>query len=325
MIDSRLRAAKSMPASVLAACIGLFWMMIATPAVAQSTRDIVAGANLGPGYAQILNLSATPDISAAHYRITGQDTQPTIGVARFPFEYRLHSLPWNSDLYGKVAGGYLAMKDKFPVSVPTFGDGKIDSHWIAYSLTAGLFARFRLGAGITVAPGIDAGIARIENRAGYTGTANLIKPLVDGLILNWQTNAVLLTPNLGLEWGMSKAGHRVSIRGHVAWSRIRSYNESDSVLNFDETGNVYSIRADHAAPTGFRFFDRPLDWVVYGGYGGFFGPNRDALGFTSVSEAGLGVELPLGTGSGESRHVRFGTSYLFGPNVLGWAVGLGLN
>jgi hypothetical protein len=87
---------------------------------------------------------------------------------------------------------------------------------------------------------------------------------------------------------------------------------------------VYSIRAEYAAPTRMQLLERSLDWVAYGGYAGFFGDNRDALGFTSVAEVGGGMEAPLSASGKNSNRVRLGASYLFGPNVKGWTISLGL-
>jgi len=67
------------------ACTVILWVAIAAPAVGQSVRDTIAGARLGSGYAAILNLTATPDISSARYVVDGGDTQPSIDVLRvFP-------------------------------------------------------------------------------------------------------------------------------------------------------------------------------------------------------------------------------------------------
>lgn len=73
-----------------------------------------------------------------------------------------------------------------------------------------------------------------------------------------------------------------------------------------------------------KLAEHPLDGMLFGGDAGFFGPNRDALGFKSVAELGAGVEVPLATGANASSRVRLGASYLFGPRVEGWSVTLGL-
>jgi hypothetical protein len=103
-----------------------------------------------------------------------------------------------------------------------------------------------------------------------------------------------------------------------------SFGESDPIQEFAESVGVYSIRLEHTAPSGMRLLERPLDWLLYGGYASFFGANRDVLGFSSVGEVGGGVEFPLWSKEEDSKRVRLGGGYLIGPNVTGWAVMLGL-
>jgi len=310
--------------SIRNAWTGIFCMALAAPAAAQSSRDIIAGARLGPGYAQMLNLASTPDISAARYNVTDGSSQLAINVLRIPYESRWLALSNDSDLYWRVAGGYLTTKSDFPVNVPAVGSGSISSTWSAYSLTGGLLAKIRFGEGFTFVPALDVGAARLDNQADYAGAATALQPGLDGLLFNWRSNAWLVTPNAGLEWTHANADRTYSVRGHVAWSWISSFAETDPVLKFNETAGVYSIRAERVAPTGKSIFDRALGWVLFGGYAGFFGPNRNALGFTSVAEVGLGVEVPLSTSAEKRERIRVGASYLFGPDVTGWTISAGM-
>jgi len=202
--------------------------------------------------------------------------------------------------------------------------GGISSEWSAYSLTGGVLARLRLGNGFTLAPALDAGVARLDNEAGYAGVATILQPSLDGVLFNWRSNAWLVTPSAELAWTRQEGARRTGIRGHVAWSWISSFDESDPVLEFRETAGAYAIRAEHAAPTGMKVLQRPMDWVLFGGLAGFLGANRDALGFTSVAELGVGVEAPLSTRAEKTKRLRLGVSYLSGPDVKGWSVGLGL-
>jgi hypothetical protein len=250
--------------------------------------------------------------------------QPSIDVVRVPYESRWLALSGDSDLYWRVAAGYLQTKADLPIDVASSGAGNISGKWSAYSLGGGLLAKIRLGKDFTLAPALDVGVARLDNRASYSGAATAVQPILDGLLFNWRTNAWLVTPNVALDWTSAEAARRITIRGHAAWSWISSFDVSDPVLNFDETAGVYSIRAEHAAPTGMQLLERSLDWVAYGGYAGFFGDNRDALGFTSVAEVGVGMEALLSASGKNSNRVRVGASYLFGPNVKGWTISLGL-
>src|SRR5262245_37023625 len=289
----RIVSIKALPLCLLAhlALTGAAWITLAAPAAAQQqqVRDAVVGARLGAGYAGLLNLAATPDISAATYHVTNPELATDIDVLRVPYEHRLATLWDKTDLYGKVAAAYLTSKQDFPMSIPPFAPGSIDSKWTAYSLTGGLFAKIALGSGFTLMPGLDLSVARLENSADYMGGATLLQPFLDNLLFNWHTDAYLVTPNLGLEWKLVEGDRRLSVGGHVSWSWISSFKASNTAIDFNETMGVYSIRADYAAPTGLKVFERPLDWVVLTSYAGFFGGNRHALGFTSVAEVGAGV------------------------------------
>jgi hypothetical protein len=62
----------------------------------------------------MLNLVATPDISAASYRIDGSSSDPTLDVVRVPYRSRWRSLSRDSDVYWRLSGGYLQLKDDQP-------------------------------------------------------------------------------------------------------------------------------------------------------------------------------------------------------------------
>jgi len=67
-----------------------------------------------------------------------------------------------------------------------------------------------------------------------------------------------------------------------------------------------------------------MSWLAYGSYGGFFGANRDVLGFDAVAEVGCGLELPMAPNEPKAERVRLQAAYLFGSGVRGWTIGLGI-
>ncbi|HZZ14043.1 MAG TPA: hypothetical protein VFE79_25410, partial [Paraburkholderia sp.] len=179
--------------------------------------------------------------------------------------------------------------------------------------------------GFTFEPGVDFSVARLLNDASYAGAANGLKPTFDGPLFNWHENAWLVTPNAALEWSATLAPSRtLTVRGHVAWSWVSSFDESDPLLRFRETAGSWSIQSTYSAPTGAQLFARPLNYVVNAGYGGFFGPNHDALGFSTLANVGGGFELPFSRDNALSKRLQVGAAYLFGPHVRGWTVSLGL-
>lgn len=312
----------SLRTSIVTAAVGALCVALALPATAQTLRDAVSGARLAPGYALILNAAAAPDLSAAHYDVGDSGSGLSIDVLRAPYQRRWLALGEDADLYWKVVGGYLTMDTALPVNSATLGPGRVDTRWSAYSLMGGLLVRWRIADGLTFVPAFDMGVARLQNDASYVGAAGPLQPLFDNLLFNWNTKAQLVTPNAGLEWTAGEPDRRTSVSGHVAWSWISSFGESDPVLSFRETAGTYSIRAEHFRSTGAQIAQRSLGVLVHGGFTGFLGANRNALGFSSVAELGLTFDLPLLANDAQSQRLRFGASYLFGPDVRGYAVSL---
>jgi hypothetical protein len=293
----------------------------AQAARADSVGDQLSAARLGSGYAQMLNLAATPDVSAARYDV---DTRPatTINVVRLPYETTVASLMPGVELLVRAAVGYMSYEGRFPVDIGGPGTGAVDAQWSAASLTGGLGLRVGLGSGWSFLPALDFSVARLENRASYVGSAGPLAPLFDGRLFNWGTDATLVTPNAGLQWLDASAARVLSLRGHVAWSSVRSHGTSDPVLAFDESASAWSVRAERLAPTGIDVFGMPLDWAIVAGAAGFFGPNRDILGFSHVAELGAALEIPVSRRS--PGRLRVGASALAGQDVSGWTVSLGM-
>ncbi len=84
---------------------------------AQSVADTVRAGNLGSGYAQMLNLTTTPDFSAARYKVRGSEPSATIDITRLPYQAKLASLTPNADLWWRVAMAYFRVDSDlvFPV------------------------------------------------------------------------------------------------------------------------------------------------------------------------------------------------------------------
>lgn len=297
----------------------------ASSALAQSIRDVIGAARLGSGYSQILNLTATPDISSAHLDISDGTLPQSLTVSRIPYEGSLLALSdWNS-IGWRISAGYFREKDEFPIGDASGAAGSVSSKWSAFSATGGLFLKSKLGYGFTFEPGLDLGVARLLNDASYAGAATSLAPVTDGPLFNWHENAWLITPNASLEWTTNIADtQRLTIRGHVAWSWISSFDESDPLLRFRETAGSWSIQSVYTGPTGARLLARPLNYFVNAGYGGFFGANHSALGFSTIANIGGGFELPFSRNNPQSKRLQIGAAYLFGPHVTGWTVSLGL-
>ncbi|MFM0201833.1 hypothetical protein PQR53_18420 [Paraburkholderia fungorum] len=114
----------------------LFAVTSAASVVAQSSRDIIGAARLGSGYSQILNLTATPDISSAHLDVSDGAVPQSFTVTRIPYEGSLLTFSDRNSIGWRVSGGYLREKDEFTINAPNGAAGSIASKWSAFSATA---------------------------------------------------------------------------------------------------------------------------------------------------------------------------------------------
>lgn len=302
-------------------CIALFSSMPMEPAQAQSLKDEIAASRLSAGYAQLLGLAATPDISSANYKIPGEGNQ-TYDVLRIPYESRWLTLSDNSELFWRVSAGYLDYDATIPVDADLGSKLKYDS--TAFSGSFGVFSRTNLGHGFTLEPGLDVGLARLINRSDFVNISPELIHVLNGQLVNWHTNATLVTPNIGISWESNTDQRSIRVSGHVSYSWISSFDESKDFASFKENSGAYSLRAEWLQPTSLQLFSRPLSWVASAGYGGFYGANRQELGFSSVADVGLGFAVPLRKDAPKSTQVVAGAAYLFGPNVSGWSASIGL-
>jgi hypothetical protein len=82
-------------------------------------------------------------------------------------------------------------------------------------------------------------------------------------------------------------------------------------------------------PTGLEAFQRPVRWVTEAQHSHFFGDPQAALGFEHLTKIGGGLELDLeelkiGAFGLYTERVRLVGRYVFGLNVTGFSVGLGI-
>lgn len=278
----------------------------------------VVAERLAPGYAQLLGLPSEPEISSATYEIAGEGLPSTVRVMRFPYALPTRDLGGGWSLRGHLSAGYLKMTAVFEAH-----PGTIASRWRTFSATGGLGLARALGAGWSATLGLEGGLARLDNHAVFAGGAERLQSSTEGLLFDWQVPAWLLTPSLGfdLRRGLGSGRFQGSLR--ASRSTIATFHAPTPALRFREHANAFSAAGEWVAPTGWHLAGAPVEGLVLAGTSGFFGGHRDALGFTSVSEVGAGLQVRLPGGLGKLGRVRLSGSWLVGPGLRGWTLGVG--
>ncbi|MCU0969499.1 MAG: autotransporter domain-containing protein [Rubrivivax sp.] len=102
---------------------------------------------------------------------------------------------------------------------------------------------------------------------------------------------------------------------------LRSYADSSEGVRGQALAESLSLWARRRTPTGLVVWDRPLRWVFEGAYTRFLG-SETKLGIDRIASLGVGLELDASAHEAWLTRWRAVVRYRFGPDVLGWSVGL---
>jgi hypothetical protein len=295
-------------------------MTVKTVVSAASTSN----QGLGADYAFLAMTTISPDFSAAHYTIENENSSDvTLRIGRFPYAFTLMDRPQKS-LKFEVSLAYQLTEQSIQ-TFPAAGE-YIDSEWVTYGGDLGLLYEKALTENLHFTPSLRIGLVKMENRARYFGSQSLLlKPALDGDLLNWTTNAIVYQLSLGFKYGWKILDRQSRVRANAYRIMVESFNESSPSLSFTEPANMLEFDADVIFPTHINIAGDHLDLVLLLGMNNFVGENRDTLGFTSAYSVGIGGELPLLFKSKRYGHLRLSGSYLWADNMQGWMLTLGNN
>jgi hypothetical protein len=278
--------------------------------------------DLGVDYAFLLLMTLSPDFAAANYTIENKDgSDVDIAIGRLPFHIDLTTQP-RSRLQFEGSVAYQRTEE----IIGTFPDPgeDIDARWNTYGAGAGLLYEYNLREHLKVTPSLRAGIARMKNTAVYNGVlTQQIKDLFEGTLLNWHSNASIVSVGIGLSYDWTLLDRDSSFKADVYHIFIDSFQESDTAVKFTEHANMLAVNADMIFPTEMRIYDHRLDLVLLLGANQFLGENRRTLGYTTSYQVGMGGELPLNWGEKTYGHLRLSGQILWASNMKGWLLTIG--
>ncbi len=289
----------------------------------EAARDFVAqqerGTQTGAGYAQLVGFVSDPDISG----ITLEDENDgTLDIFKLPLQYRVQDLEdWSLFVRGGLSYATLS-EDEILQGFPS--DNNIDTKWKSYSATAGLMGKWKIAPQWWFIGAVDLGLARLENDSSYRGIAEVLAPIFDDLLLNWETNVTLFSGMLGLDYHQEWSSVAMNAKAHYLHSYIDSFDESGDFAGFTEHADTLHFDLDFKHPLGVELNRYPLKGIAIVGNTTFVGDNRDALGFTTLWSIGYAVQADISRHEWPVRSLRLGASYLKGDNgVDGYQIILG--
>ncbi|NVK42807.1 MAG: hypothetical protein HWE39_16310 [Oceanospirillaceae bacterium] len=276
---------------------------------------------LGSGYAALVSFAVSPQISTASFRPdAGSDgiDDPELDVYRIPLRF----------VFGDDDGsprpfvqGVLAYQDLYAKLDPGFGES-IESDWETYGLMINGGWEFPVNEHLVLLPTLSLGYGRLENSADYSGliSETVLRPAFKGILFDWETDAVVYGAALGVDYRRRVGSFDTELLASLSRNRIETFNESSEYIEFESGVTAFDVEFNAAHATGLSLGRHPLDWVLLLGHTRFYGSNRDALGFSHFSEAGLALQLSPRPGGHRNDVWRLGLKTIFGDDVDGWSL-----
>ncbi len=284
------------------------------------TRDQVArdlgDTNIGAGYAQMLNFFVDPSISASRLEA---DDGTEYDVFKLPLQYEIpvNDRGWQLAVRGTLS--HATAENTFSII-----DGEtIDGSWEATSGQLGLGLILPAGERLSWFVAGQLGISRLESEADYNGprSREVLAPLVDGILLNWDTNASIMGLSGGLDYKRRLANrYDLDLNARYTYSRIDSYSESRDLASFKEDTGTLSVAADVDHPWSSSLGSLPLFGTVHLGATAFTGPNRKALGFSHFYMLGYSVGVKVADTNPYFDAFSVGAHVNYGSEVDGYSL-----
>lgn len=280
-------------------------------AIRDSIAETERKGGSGAGYAQLIGFITDPDVSGVTFDF-GADTASKLDIYKLPLQFKV----------GKHAGWTLFVRGGLNYATYDADDllaflpssDNIDTELTAYSGSLGLVAKKPLNTDWTFAAALDAGLARFEDQAKYKGASEVFAPFLDDLLLNWTTNASLLSGVVGLDYRHAYNDLEVKGQIHYIHSYVSSFGESGDFVGFSENTDTLHVDVDVIHPWGRDLGGYPLAGVVHLGNTSFLGDNRDALGFNTLWSVGYAIQLDVKKRDWSLQSVKLGFNYLVGNN-----------
>jgi Autotransporter beta-domain len=316
------------------ALLGLVIVTAADEAAAQNGSLPVGIVGTTPrsvseGVLDLLSYSVVPDgtVSTLQMDRSGEgdnDIGVTLGQIGAGFTWS-DSVP----VYLEGFIGYARYDPRF-----VFSDGqeqrRISTRWDQFSVTVGVGYDFLLAKNIYLRPIANAAVAQVTTDAALAGSLIEFRSNQDLAFLErGKMNAYGLGGSLVLAYYDHLPAREIDIELRATDLYLQTFGDTSAAVEGDTNALTVNLWARLRWPTGLEAFQRPVRWVTEAQHSRFLGDPQAALGFEHLTKIGGGLELDLealkiGAFGLYTERVRLVGRYVFGLNVTGFSVGLGI-
>lgn len=229
--------------------------------------------------------------------------------------------------------GFLGYARYDPVAIVSNGQQstRLPLRWNAFSGTGGIGWSFAINDRLQLRPIFNFSLGYI---ASDVALAAELLDVLTGIDIQALQAGQAATGGLGgalvLAWYDYRPEFEFEVELRLSRMRFTTLPVSDRGLDVSSDSAAASLWARYRWPTGAEAFGRPTRWVLEGYHSEFFQAQRDVLGINRLTRLGGGIEADVGRwelgGLGlYLQRVRLSGSVLFGEDVRGWSVGIGMS
>ena len=303
--------------------------VLAAPAASQSLAEIrqmlraeIDAAGLAGAESSLVQVLVQPEVDTATLYVDNDFSGAQISTFRVPFQRELDVGSSYGRLLLEGSLAYVRAEETIDLISGPDGTGSIRKRLISFGGMLGAGWSFDLPYGFRLRPAFGVALSQVRLEGYYDEITAPLRPLIDGLLVNWQNEVVSLLPSVGVLWDGKWGSVDVSFDSRYAYAYSDAFDGDDPVQ--ESSGDSHLVAADlrFNGATGLSFRDQPLRWEGRVATTQLF-DHGQALGFDHFFAVGGGFVADtgdLGLGS-----VRLMGSYLFGDHVEGWALGFGID
>lgn len=288
-----------------------------SPFLVMFSPDSFSDKALTAGYAKLIALSSTNDISASTLHSDG-------------LEYSKYSLPYTfKNIYNEgdysfniqIRGNYLKVKSDV---IDINSSNTLRSRWNILNLTTSPQITYNIDKNLSLEGEIELGYSNMKNTSSFHGEDDIKIGLREEKLLDWDINAVNITPKIGIvNKNTLNNGDKIKLHTHVSYMFMESVgNKSDIKIN--NNIGTWSTGGEYTITNAFAIKDNPFDIIVSNDIGGFYGNSYRDLSFGFINNTSLALETPIDINNTEFK-IKVGLGYLYSDNAHGMTFIIGIN
>lgn len=309
----------------MAAWLRAWWLGLATAlALADGTaaqqkslvgRSVQERAN---GVLQVLGFTAVPDSTAATLAISNGNTgNPHFNQTQFGGGFTV------SPDVPVYLEGFLGAARYDPTFVFSNGleTSVLPTRWTGVSATGGVGWDFRLTDTLVFRPMVNLSLGYV------TSDLNLALVITDipepDFLDGGQLFALGYGGSVMLDYELRRPDYDVDIELRYTHLRMTSLSFTSADVRGEADTQTAALWTRLRIPVG-DIAGRPFRYVFEAAHSEFLGAQRGALGFTGLSQVGLGVEIDTTADDILLTRSRLVGRYVFGENISGFSIGVGI-